>query len=124
MNQEVFVLRLGNGDEVIEKIHNFMKENNIDMLVPLEASGRIRDFHLVPIGKGASLLGSKFDEPFEINSIYGKVHRDGNGYYTNITVSVSQNDLHSRHGLLKKAIVSDHLELKMRKINLKKIIEA
>jgi len=124
MNQEVFVLRLGNGDDVIEKIHGFMKENRIDMLVPLEAQGRIRDFRLIPLGKGASFLGSEFDEPFEINSIHGKVHRDGQGYYTNITVSVSQDELHSKHGMLKKATVSDHLEVKLRKINLKKIIEA
>ncbi len=124
MNGSIVTLDIENGEEVIEKIHSFMGERCIDMLVPLEARGRIRDFRLVPLGKGASFLESDFSEPFEIRSIYGKIHRDGDGYYTNITVSVSQNDLNARHGMLQRAIVSDHLELRLRKINLKKIIEA
>ncbi len=121
---EFYVLKLKDNDNVIEGIHNFMRERDMKLAVPVMAYGKIKDFELVTLGKGRHLLKETSGNGFEINAISGKIHTDTDGYYTNIAVIVSRNGASSAHGELKSAIVDEFLELKLRKINLKSIIEA
>lgn len=121
---DFYVLKLKDNDSVIDSIHNFMRERDMKLAVPVMAYGRIKDFELVTLGKGRHLMKENSGNGFEVNAINGKIHTDSDGYYTNIAVIVSRNGMGSAHGELKSALVDEFLELKLRKINLKSIIEA
>ena len=121
---EFFVLKLKDNDNVIEGIHNFMRERDIKLAVPVLAYGKIKDFEVLTLGGMRRLVKENSGNGFEVNAISGKVHTDVSGYYTNISVIVSRSGMDSAHGELRNAFVDEFLELKMRKINLKNIIEA
>lgn len=121
---EFFVLKLKDNDNVIEGIHDFMRERDIELAVPVLAYGKIKDFEIVTLGKMRRLIKENSGNGFEVNAISGKIHVDSSGFYTNISVIVSRNGMDSAHGELRNAFVDEFLELKLRKINLKNIIEA
>ena len=121
---EFYVLKMKDNDNVIEGIHSFMRERDMKLAVPVMAYGKIKDFELLTLGKGRHLQKENAGSGFEVNAISGKIHTDQEGYYTNISVILSRNGVGSTHGTLKSALVDDFLELKLRKINLSKIIEA
>ena len=121
---DFFVLNLKDDDNVIEGIHSFMREHDIKLAVPVLARGKIKDFEIVTLSGVRRLMKESSGNGFEVNAISGKIHTDSTGYYTNIAVIVSKNGLNSAHGELRSAFVDDALELKLRKINLKNIIEA
>jgi len=121
---DFFVLKLKDNDNVIEGIHSFMREKEIKLAVPVLAHGKIKDFEIVTLSGLRRLMKENSGNGFEVNAISGKVHTDASGYYTNIAVIVSRNGLNSAHGELRSAFVDESLEVKLRKINLQKIIEA
>ncbi len=121
---EFFVLKLKDNDNVIEGIHEVMREKNIKLAVPVLAHGRVKDFELVTLGRGRRLVKNDSGQGFDVNAVSGKIHTDSSGYYTNISIILSRNGSDSAHGELKDAFVDEFLELKLRKINLSKIIEA
>ena len=124
MAEEFYVLRLKDNDSVIDKIHEFMADKSNDLVVPVLAYGKIKDFEMITLGKSRHLMKENSGQGFEINAINGKIHTDSGGFYTNISVILSRNGSGSAHGELKSALVDEFLELKMRKINLSKIIQA
>lgn len=122
--KEFFVLKLKDNDNVVEGIHNFMRERDIRLAVPVLANGKIKDFEMVTLGRMRRLVKENSGNGFEVNAISGKIHADSSGYYTNVSIIVSRGGMDSAHGELRNALVDEFLELKLRKINLKNIIEA
>jgi len=124
MAAEFHILRLKDNDNVVQEIHSFFEERNIDSAVPVEARGKIKNFGVVTQGRGRHLFRDDSGKGFEVNAITGKVHKDSSGFYTNISIVLAPNGVGSIHGVLKDAQVEDFLELKFRKLNLGKIIVA
>ncbi len=124
MTAEFHILRLKGNDNVVSEIHSFFQERNIDSAMPVEARGKIKNFGVITLGKGRHLFRDDSGKGFEVNAISGKVHRDKNGFYTNISIVLVPNGVGSIHGVLKDAQVEDFLELKFRKLNLGNIIVA
>jgi len=120
---EFYTLKLKDNEDVIASIHKFMAEKQVDLAIPIFAYGKIKNFELLRLGKSMSSFSDFSGDGYEVNAISGKVHRDKEGYYTNISVILNKSYATTAHGLLKKALADEFLEIKLRSVNLRNIIE-
>lgn len=120
---EFYTLKLKDSEDVIASIHKFMAEKDIELAMPIFAYGKIKNFELLTIGRYISVFSDYSGYGYEVNAISGKVHKDKSGYYTNISVILNKSYATTAHGLLRKGLADEFLEIKLRKINLRNIIE-
>ncbi|MCX8190303.1 MAG: DUF296 domain-containing protein [Candidatus Diapherotrites archaeon] len=121
--EELITLKINEGEDVIKSIHNLMAEKQIELAVPVFAYGKIKNIELITLGKNTTLFSDNSGVGYEVSAISGKIHRDRTGYYTNISVIINKSCATTAHGLLRKAIADESLEIKFRNIKLSKIIE-
>jgi predicted DNA-binding protein with PD1-like motif len=120
---EFYTLKLKDNEDVIASIHKFMAEKQIELAMPIFAYGKIKNFELLTMGRYISVFSDYSGDGYEVSAISGKVHKDKNGYYTNISVILNKSYATTAHGLLRKALADEFLEIKLRKIDLRNIIE-
>ncbi len=100
-----------------------MEKKRIEFAMPVMAYGKIKNFELLTLGKRAYIFKDFSGNGYEVAAMSGKIHKSPDGYYTNITVIVNKSFATTAHGLLRKALADEFLEIKLRKINLSNIIE-
>jgi len=121
--EEYYTLKLKDNDDVIKAIHDFMAEKQIDLAIPVFAYGKIKNFEIITLGKYTNVFSDNSGTGYEVSAINGKIHRDRTGYYTNISVIINKSCATTAHGILRKALADELLEIKFRSINLRNIIE-
>lgn len=120
---EFYTLRLKDNEDVIASIHKFMENKEIELAMPIMAYGKIKNVELLTLGRNTSIFRDYSGNGYEVNAMSGKIHKSNEGYYTNITVILNKSYATTAHGLLRKALADELLEIKLRKINLRNIIE-
>ena len=122
MAESTFVLKLKDGTEVMEELLKLAKKESIDYGLLISVSGSMKNFELIA---NTGENKQKFKETSEVDSISGKIQKMGaDSYDMNVRVSLSSSGFSSKSGKLLKGYASDKLEIGIRKVNLKKIIEA
>ena len=101
---------------------NLAKKESIDYGLLLSVSGAMKDLELIA---NTGENKQKFKESCDVDSISGKIQKIGDGKYDmNVRVALSDNGFSSKSGKLLKGYSSGKLEIGIRKVNVKKIIEA
>ncbi len=118
-------LQLNSGTKIVEALKQFAVENNIDYGFVESAEGRIREFELFVTGQRSSIQKMEFQNDFIIQAMSGKIQRDLTGnVYLDLRVSVSSTGFTPISGKLIKGKASGPLEIVIRKVDSKKMIEA
>lgn len=125
MGENTFVLKLNDSADIIEGIEKLAKEQEIDYGMFISASGKIKNFELVSNEPKSGLSKNRFDSEFGLQAISGKIQRNRDGKVSsNIRVSVTSRSSYTpQAGQLLSGKASGVLEIGIRKVDLKKIIE-
>lgn len=122
---KTFVLRLGDGSDVIEGLERLAEEKEIDYGLLVSGCGRIRDFELVLHEPGGGVNRMKFEGEFELNAISGKIKAEKSGKINvNVKVLVASTGFTPKAGQLVSGNAAGMLEIGVRKVGFEGIIEA
>lgn len=125
MTEGTFVLKLGEGADIFAGLEKLARENNIDYGLLVSGCGKIKGFELISHEQKGGIGRMKFENEFELNAISGKIQKTKAGTVTtNIRVSVTSTGFTPKAGQLISGKASKNLELGVRKIDFRKIIEA
>ncbi len=120
--ESTFVLKMKDGADIIEEITKLADKQGIDYGLFISASGSLRKFELVgSVGEDKKF----FKDSFDVDGISGRFQKKSKtAYDMNLRIALSTDSFTSKSGRLTKGIVSGKLEIGIRKIDMKKIIEA
>ena len=122
---KTFVLRLGDGSDIIGGVARLAEEKEIEYGLLVSGCGRIREFELVLHEPGGSMNKMKFEGEFELNAISGKIRREKSGKIDmNLKVLVASTGFTPKAGQLVSGKVAGMLEIGVRKVGFEGIIEA
>lgn len=116
------VLSFSQSEDIIGEVKKLMDAEKVDYVEFLSAKGRVMDFTVLCSGQNAALTQMSFKEEFGVRAISGKIEKANGRFVPNIYISLSKDGVGSFSGQLVKALATEGLEIKIRKINLKKII--
>lgn len=122
---EDIILTLDDNEEVLDALEKYAKENSLDYGAFISARGKIKEFEILSGGQHSRMDRMKVKEDAIVDSISGKIQKmGGNNIYIAMNVSVTKGNFTSLSGQFLKGKASGSLELKIRKSNVKKMIEA
>ncbi|MGL5513840.1 MAG: PPC domain-containing DNA-binding protein [Sporomusa sp.] len=119
MDQQVYVLQLSTGENVIDAVRKFVSDQNWEEGVVQGALGSVVN---VIVGNAAGntlppqVQKTNLAGPFEILSCTGEVIRRDDGYYTHIHASGSLSDAQVFGGGLQTAEVFKGLKVYLQKV--------
>lgn len=125
MAENTFVLKLTDGSDIFAEVEKLVKDNDIGYGMFVSGCGRLKQFELISHEQKGGLSRMKFENDFELDAISGKVQKTKAGNVTaNIRVSITRTGFTPKAGQLITGKAAKGLELGIRKVDLKKIIEA
>ena len=125
MVEKTFVLRLGNGSDVIAGLARLAEKKEIGYGLLVSGCGRIRDFELVLHEPGGGVNKMKIEGAFDLNAISGKIRLEKSGKVgVNVKVLVASTGFTPKAGQLVSGKVAGMLEIGVRKVGFEGIIEA
>ena len=124
MPEKNFVLKLNNGADIMQGIEKFANENEIEYGLFASGNGKIKDFELVLSEPKVGISKAKFNGEAELRAVSGKVQKSKGGKVNiNLRVSVASTGYAPKTGGLVNGKASGALEIGIKKVDLKKIIE-
>jgi len=125
LTENTFVLKLTDGSDILAALEKFAKENSIGYGTFVSGCGKLKNFELISNERSAGLGKMKSDKEFELEAVSGKMQIDKNGKVTtNIRVSITSSGFTPKAGQLISGKASKGLEISIRKMGSKKMIEA
>lgn len=123
--ENMFVLKLSDGSDILAALEKFAKENKIGYGMFMGGSGKLKNFELSSTQKGAGVAQLKSDKEFGLEAVSGKIQTDKNGKVTtDIHLLITSSGFTPKSGQLVKGKASKGLEISIRKMGTKKMIEA
>lgn len=125
MSGNELVLKLNNGADIMKSIEKFADDNSITYGIFLRGEGKIKEIDLVSHGLRGSIIGTKSEGAFDLNTVSGQIRRtkDGDCVIT-LRVTVSSSGFTGKEGQLLNGKASGRFELVIQKKDIGKIIEA
>ena len=125
MAENTFVLKLSDNENIIDCLLELAKAQNIEYGVLVSAAGKIKEFEMLSSSSNAGIDRMLSKEPAEVQAISGKIQKTGKDKFDlNIRMSVTSSGFTPKAGGLVKGIASQGLDIAVRKIDMKKIIES
>lgn len=119
------ILDLLDGEDIHIGVNRFAKQNQINNGFITGALGAIKEFQIVSHGRKGSIerLNQKSKE-FEVNAMSGKIYKKGTDLEIKINVLISATGFTPLTGEIVSGKAAGGLQITIRKIDLKKMIEA
>jgi predicted DNA-binding protein with PD1-like motif len=119
------ILDLSDGDDIMIGINRFAKQNEIHNGFIVGAVGAIKEFEMISHGRRGSVekMNQKSKE-FEVNAMSGKIYKKGSELEIKINMLISSTGFTPITGELIDGKVAGGLQITIRKVDLKKMIEA
>lgn len=125
MVENTFVLKLSDGSDILEGLQTLIKENGIDYGLLVNGVGKIKEFELLSTGPKGRIERMKSNDEFQLNAMSGKLQLLPSGKVNSyLRVSITKTGFTPKAGQLIKGKAAGSLEIGLRKIDMKKIIEA
>ena len=121
---ELKVLKLKDGDDVLESLKDFALKNNITQAYIKEAEGKIKDFEISSFAGRGSIENIKDRHSAEVIAINGQIRGSGERLSIDLKVSLARPGLSAISGVLLTAKVAESLEIAVQKSDVGKIIYA
>ena len=124
MEETTHVLKLKDNADIFAGLKRLAEEENIDYGLIVSGCGKIKEFELVSNSPGGGVSKMRFQNAFELNAISGKFQRQKNAFNPHIRVSITSTGFTPIGGQIINGKSAGKLEIGVRKIDTKKIIEA
>ncbi len=123
--EQTLILKLNDGSDIIPALEKLAKDKAINYGFIESGCGKLKDFEIISHEQKGSVNRTLFKQQFELDAISGKIQRTKESGFTIIVrVSVSSTGFTPKAGQLISGKAAGCLELGIRKVDLKKIIEA
>ncbi|MDD5147920.1 MAG: DUF296 domain-containing protein [Candidatus ainarchaeum sp.] len=124
--QNLLALKIANNADIHSAIEKFAEENQVTYGIFQAGRGKIKEINLLSSGMRGSLIGTKSEGSFEVNTVSGQVQKvSGNKYKVDLRMTISSSGFTGKEGqLLAGKAAAGGLELILLKKDMKKIIEA
>jgi predicted DNA-binding protein with PD1-like motif len=119
-----YTLILEDGEELFASIESFAKENEIAYGMLVGGKGAIKDFDIISHGQRGTVEKVNYKREFEVNALSGKVEVRPSGIKVKINALVSSSGFTPITGELVSGKAAGSLQITIRKVDLKKMIEA
>lgn len=119
-------LKINNNSEIMSSIEKFAEENQITYGILLKGKGKIKEINLVSHGLRGSIIGTKSEGIFEVNTVSGQIQKvAGDKFKIDLRMTISSSGFTGKEGqLINAKAAAGGLELVIQKKDIKKIIEA
>ena len=121
---EIKILKLKDGEDVLESLGEFALKNSINHALIKEASGKVRDFEISGFAGKGSIENTADKSPREVLAVSGQIMVSKGVPNVHLKVSVSRPGLSAVSGLLLRGKAADSLEIAVQKSETGKIIYA
>ena len=124
--QNLLSLKISNNGDIMAAIEKFAEENQIIYGIFQKARGKIKEINLISSGMRGSLIGTKSEGSFEVNTVSGQIQKiSAIKFKIDLRMTISSSGFTGKEGqLLSGKAAASGLELIVQKKDMKKIIEA
>jgi len=119
-----FTLILEDGEEIFKSLETFAKENEITYGILVGGKGALKDFDIISHGQRGTVEKINYRREFEVNALSGKIEVKNTGVKIKINALVSSSGFTPITGELISGKAAGSLQITIRKVDLKKMIEA
>ena len=121
---EIKILKLKEGDDVIESLKEYASKNGIQQAYIKEAEGKIKDFEISAFSGRGSIENYRDRNSQDIIAINGQITSSKGEPIVQLKVSVARAGLNAISGLLLSAKAGESLDIAIEKRDLSKMIYA
>ena len=119
-----YTVILDDGEEIFPTIMNFAKENNIVYGFIAGGKGALKDFDIISHGQRGTVEKINYKKEFEVNALSGKVEARGNEVRLKMNALISSSGFTPVTGELLSGKAAGSLQITIKSVDLKKMIEA
>lgn len=119
-----FTIILEDGEEIFPALEQVAKENEITYGLIISAKGAIKDFDIISHGQRGTVEKINYKREFEVNALSGKVEYRRNEVRIKVNALVSSSGFTPVTGELLSGRTAGSLQIVIRKVDMKKMIEA
>jgi predicted DNA-binding protein with PD1-like motif len=119
-----YTLILEDGEEIFPNLVTFAKENNIQYGFIQSGKGAIKDFDIISHGQRGTVEKINYRREFEVNALSGKVEMKGNEVRLKMNALISSSGFTPITGELLTGKAAGSLQIILKSVDMKKMIEA
>ncbi len=119
-----FTVILEDGEEIFPALAQVIKENEITYGMVVSGKGAIKDFDIISHGQKGTVEKVNYKREFEVNALSGKVETRNREPKIKMNALVSSSGFTPITGELLSGRAAGSLQIVLRKIDMKKMIEA
>jgi predicted DNA-binding protein with PD1-like motif len=119
-----YTVILEEDEEIFPALEKFAKENEITYGMIISAKGAIKHFDIISHGQRGTVEKMNYRKEFEVNALSGKIDIKGGEVRLKMNALVSSSGFTPISGELLNGKAAGSLQIVVRKVDMKKMIEA
>ncbi|MGI6589293.1 MAG: PCC domain-containing protein [Candidatus Iainarchaeum sp.] len=119
-----YTVILDDNEDIFSALETFAKENEITYGMIISAKGAIKHFDIISHGQRGTVEKINYKREFEVNALSGKIDVKDGGIRIKMNALVSSSGFTPITGELLNGKVAGSLQIVIRKVDMKKMIEA
>jgi len=119
-----YTVILDDGEEIFPALETFAKENDIGYGFISGGKGALKDFDIISHGQRGTVEKISYKREFEVNALSGKVEVKGKEVRLKMNALISSSGFTPVTGELLSGKAAGSLQITIKKVDLKKMIEA
>ncbi|MFA5125774.1 MAG: DUF296 domain-containing protein [archaeon] len=119
-----YTVILDDGEEIFPALETFAKENDIGYGFISGGKGALKDFDIISHGQRGTVEKISYKREFEVNALSGKIEVKGKEVRLKMNALISSSGFTPVTGELLSGKAAGSLQITIKKVDLKKMIEA
>lgn len=119
-----YTVILDDGEEIFSALEAIAKEHEITYGLVVSGKGALKDFDIISHGQKGTVEKINYKREFEVNALSGKIELKGKEVKIKLNGLVSSSGFTPVTGELLSGKAAGSLQIMVRKVDMKKMIEA
>lgn len=119
-----FTVTLEDNEDIFPALSTFAEENEIAYGLIISGKGALKDFDIISHGQRGTVEKVNYKREFEVNALSGKIETKGKEVKIKMNALVTSSGFTPISGELLGGKVAGFLQIVVRKVDMKKMIEA
>ena len=119
-----YTVILDDGEEIFPALETFIRENNIGYGFVAGGKGALKDFDIISHGQRGTVEKVNYKREFEVNALSGKVEMKHDEVRIKINALISSSGFTPVTGELLNGKAAGSLQITIKSVDMKKMIEA
>jgi predicted DNA-binding protein with PD1-like motif len=119
-----YTVILDDGEDIFTGLETFTKENNIGYAFIVSGKGAIKDFDIISHGQKGTVEKINYKREFEVNALSGKIELKGQEVRVKMNSLISSSGFTPVSGEILGGKAAGSLQITIKSVDMKKMIEA